>query len=111
MTTEETLDQLTGTAMDREDFESTALVLERSDLVKFAKHRPEDSMSLETLDIVQRVVEHTAVIIEAPMPETGVPGTETPAGADAAGQPVAGRMSAEAEPVPAEQESDENPQQ
>ncbi|MBN1893463.1 hypothetical protein JW906_03165 [bacterium] len=110
MTTEETLDQLNSAAMNQEDFESTALVLERSDLVKFAKHRPPDAVSIETLDIAQRIVEHTAVIIEAPSPETGAPGTEDSGDAETAGQPVSGRNAAEPAQAPAEQEPDENKQ-
>jgi len=109
MTTEEILDQLNGAAMDPADFESTALVLERSDLVKFAKHRPGDAVSQETLDIAQRIVEHTAVVIEAPQPETGMPGEEAPGVAEETVHPAAGQTSAEAARVPAEQESDENP--
>lgn len=77
MTTGEVLDGLHRTDADREAVADVRRVLDRCDLVKFAKLRPAIPECRELLPLARRVVEVTAPVEPAPAGPAAIPAEQT----------------------------------
>ena len=77
MTTGEVLDGLRGHAVDEEVLRDLRRLLERCDLVKFAKDRPGLERCREVIPLGRSLVDRTRVIV--PSPETGADPEPVPA--------------------------------
>ena len=77
MTTGEVLDGLLRTDADRGAVADVRRVLDRCDLVKFAKLRPAVPECRELLPLARRVVDVTAVVVPAPAPPGAIPAEQT----------------------------------
>ena len=77
MTTAEVLDGLLRTDADRGAVADVRRVLDRCDLVKFAKLRPAISECRELLPLARRVVEVTAPVEPAPAGPAAIPAEQT----------------------------------
>ena len=77
MTTSEVLDGLHRTDVDRGAVADVRRVLDRCDLVKFAKLRPAIPECRELLPLARRVVDVTAIVEPAPAPPAALPAEQT----------------------------------